>query len=464
MNPNVTFFYNQNESRGSTWQATVRVQRDLQGRPEVRTVTLYLYAGNGNVSPPAIDSERILKDGEYKNLLGKITKQIRPGLILEEEADASGSELRCQSAGMEARPKKALRLRPGYPADFVSFDKELEILAGGHLIVPVDSTAHERLEDLLAQLKWLSPDIESLVLNTIWRPGVDRRIDRIERRLGIPGDVHAEALSSWQRWWARGCRFGKRTLDATLRYSPVLACVLLVVLLAGNTQISWSAVPSEEAPVEVSGPADAPTENPKKPEEPSVKEEAEAPGTGGAGEDPNDEIAAQLKKLDETLSGLVTTSLESRLYTSHFAEQPVTSIDTLVGNEAFAWGFVKLVYLRVNGAVNVPGNGGGGNITTIVGSVSQRSWTRVMLEKMLAASLTKEEKAALALVTCQAFERDQAGLPGDSRPEGQSRDWKFQIIDMEQSCPLAGTDLVLAAAGLRSLNDYLETLPKAGGN
>ncbi|HEV7766155.1 MAG TPA: hypothetical protein VGQ76_14215 [Thermoanaerobaculia bacterium] len=112
-------------------------------------------------------------------------------------------------------------LSPGRPPGQRVTEKNHNESPGSHAIVPVGENASECFENFLGYLSWFAPDLESLVLNSIRRPSLDARLDKVEKQLW--GQTSEQELRG--SWLLSMKRVAKST---SFRIAGIVLGVLLV--------------------------------------------------------------------------------------------------------------------------------------------------------------------------------------------------------------------------------------------
>jgi hypothetical protein len=239
MNDFATFFRDRQKDSGETYQLT------LEGWRGEHRVAVYSLRP---IESRALQDQSVPTQQDYelavKDLRNAIAGSGGGGMIVianDDDRSRTFSVTRV-SAKPNAAAQGFVTLSPGRPAAFVSIDgnRSHKCAAGAYALVPVSEEAQRRLQELVAYLAWLSPDIESLVLNAIRRPSLDRRLDRVETRLFA--QTADEALTGASRSFLGRVRsWMTRPIP-----SPVIriaTAVLLAVLLATNGFVLYRLYP-----------------------------------------------------------------------------------------------------------------------------------------------------------------------------------------------------------------------------
>ena len=203
MSKRVTFFYNHKVRSGETLY--------LSSKDDVREGEIFLYSSG---PLPSADIHR-LKESHDANKAGshKLAARLiefvgEDGIVIHSMVKDDRGHLEIFSTNANQRSSRCVVLRPGYPPQMVDIGENgrLPLPKGSRVVYPVNLDAQEQLAQFLENLSWFPQDLESLVLNTLWRPGLDLRLDRVEKELGIgreeiaakPVEKVSEAI-----WWLK---------------------------------------------------------------------------------------------------------------------------------------------------------------------------------------------------------------------------------------------------------------------
>jgi hypothetical protein len=251
MNDVATFFRDRQKDSGETYQLT------LEGWRGTHRVSVY---SQRPIESRALEDQSVVLQQDYdvalKDLRNAVTGSGGGGMIVianDESRSRTFSVMRV-NAKPYAAAQGFVALSPGRDPAFVSIDgnnRGYKCAAGAHALVPVSEEAQQRLQDFLGYLSWLSPDIESLVLNAIRRPSLDRRLDRVETRLFA--QTADEALTG-----ANQNLLGKIRNWMALSVPPpvirVATAVLLAVLIATNGFVLYRLYPRGDVMVVYAAP------------------------------------------------------------------------------------------------------------------------------------------------------------------------------------------------------------------
>lgn len=226
-----TFFRDRKKDPGETYQLT------LEGWRGTHRVLVY---SQRPIESRALQDQSVTTQQELelalKDLRNAITSGSGGGMIVVVNDDDRSRTFNV--VRVNAKPYAAAQgfvmLSPGRPATFVTIDGNSRVYkcaAGSHALVPVSEDAQQRLQDFIGYLSWLSPDIESLVLNAIRRPSLDRRLDRVETRLFSQTSTEALAGAS-EGILGRIRNWAARPVPAPL--VRIVGALLLVLLIAMN--------------------------------------------------------------------------------------------------------------------------------------------------------------------------------------------------------------------------------------
>lgn len=230
MNDVATFFRDRQKDPGETYQLT------FEGWKGTHRVSVY---SQRPIESRALENQTIATQQDYevalKDLRNAITGSGGGGMIVI--ANDEGRWRTFSVVRVNAKPYAAAQgfvtLSPVRPSAFVSVDgnsRDHKCAVGSYALVPVSEEAQQRLQDFLGHLSWLSPDLESVVLNAIRRPSLDHRLDRMETRLF--GQTADETLASSQQgvlgqiksWMARSVP------PPVIRLATAMLLVLLLVM------------------------------------------------------------------------------------------------------------------------------------------------------------------------------------------------------------------------------------------
>jgi len=207
-----TFFRNRTSDSGETYQI------------EIGSASVSVYARKPIQSDlaklaQAPDTELALKD-----LRSFVANEGGGGFIVRATDERGVRNLTVTRIGGKAfePADQFVMLSPGRMSGFLPADgKNNRVPLSSHAIVPVDEEALNELDRFIGHLSWLSPDLESLVLNAIRRPSLESRLNKLETK------VFGQSLSE-----ASGPGFFAAIKDALNRWmSPIMQRVTIVVLL-----------------------------------------------------------------------------------------------------------------------------------------------------------------------------------------------------------------------------------------
>ncbi|HEX8253318.1 MAG TPA: hypothetical protein VF846_09240 [Thermoanaerobaculia bacterium] len=246
MNDAVTFFRDRDKDGGVTYQL------EVEGAKDPTHVIAYAQR---RVDAPVLQGVTIdARDlqSARADLRNSVQGQGGGGVIVvvRDEGRSRTFTVMPVNAKGHAASERCMVLSPGRPpAQLNANGNEARFPAGSHLLVPVSQEAEQRLQEFVGYLAWISPDLESLVLNAIRRPSLDKRLDRVETK------VFAETADQSLTSPPRG-RFG-RARAVLARSVPtsvmrITAAVLLVLLLGLNSVLLYglhSKVDSQGEPV-----------------------------------------------------------------------------------------------------------------------------------------------------------------------------------------------------------------------
>jgi len=339
-------------------------------------------------------------------------------------------------------------LQPGRLAKFHGFHygETIQMRKGSCLVLPVDDEAQQQLTELVNSLHWLSPDIEALVLNTIWRPALETRIAALEQKadlkpLGSTRRQEKSTIGTRLRGWSRHLR------PLGYGFAVVVALFLLVNGIAQKRQLESIRQAIEGMkPATVTEPL-APAEEVDAPgEDLAAADGAESEGEEeGPEEKPVAERGSLLNRFHETLAKFPEDSAFRRIYDSHLRELAGKPPAEMVGDDRFAWGLVKI--LAIERALPVS--------RAVQTNVRQRSATKRLLERMR-EDIQPPERSMLAFVLCSAFgvnrsaEVNKAGLP--YAPDDFYRD----RVEIPIQCDSEDASAAAAATGFQNLIQSLE--------
>lgn len=229
-------------------------------------------------------------------------------------------------------------LSPGRPPRFDQGDQRLS--AGSHVVVPVDQDAEEALHQFIEDLAWLSPDLESLVLNSIRRPSIDARLNRVEHKL-FKRTADEQLNDGWLR----------RKMAAVKRaFSPAVFGTIVAVVIAFLLGLNAYLLGQLSSTAD-----DAALEN-------AYKAGSKAAKTGTVAEtaptrEKNGAFADEARLLLHRLHEKSATNPDFKLlYDIHFAEsdrgepsdeQIAKLFEAGKNNRPFLWGVIKLQALKL---------------------------------------------------------------------------------------------------------------------
>jgi hypothetical protein len=418
-----TFFWNREEGSGAEYEVNLR-------GPESRC--LVQVFSRQTIQSSQLRDQTFKDDKALETIINSLYDEVgklgKGGLVVSTIFRAKESRQWVQIVPATGSSFKApgsyLLLEPGHPPQLKKLDQTpINIKDGAHLIVPVDETAQGKLKSLLEYLRWYSPDLESLVLNTIRQPSLERRLERIER-MRQPGKTDSARTPG---------------LLARLRplFAPVVIALLAVILvlvyqiperLAARTGADDSSAGSGQ----VSGGA-------------GQQDGTTQPGTGDPDAAEPVAIGAMAEALISKLASFPADDPVGVLYASHFESLAGTGGDEILKNEVFAWGMVKLLAIR-HDKVDTDGK------RYSLRDIEWRSDAKRMLGD-LNKILGSNELSMIATVTCSAFaenrDQNQAGLPSVAGDTVSGR------VDIAVKCEAASA--AAAVQGLRDLIAYLDS-------
>jgi len=229
MNDVTTFFRDRQKDAGETYQLT------LEGWRGTHHVSVY---SQRSIPSQTLQDKNVATQQDYETAVKDLRKAMTAGggggLIVianDEKRSRTFSVLRVNA---KSAAQGFFALSPGRPAAFVRVDGnggDYKLAEGSHALVPVSEEAQERLQDFVGSLSWLSPDIESLVVNAIRRPSLDRRLDRVETHL-FARTTDDEIASAQQGVIGRISSWMVRSVPQPL--TRLSTAIMLVLLLAMN--------------------------------------------------------------------------------------------------------------------------------------------------------------------------------------------------------------------------------------
>lgn len=323
MNDVATFFRDRQKDPGATYQLA------LEGWKGTHRVSVY---SQKPIESRALQDQSVASQQDYdvalKDLRNAITGNGGGGMIVianDEGRARTFNVLRVNTKPYVAA-ERFVALSPGRPPAVLTIDgnnRGYKCAAGSYVLVPVNEEAQSHLQDLLGYLSWLSPDLESLVLNAIRRPSLDRRLDRVETRLF--SQTADEAMGSAQH----GPLARIKSWMTSSVPAPVIrlaTAVLLVVLIAMNGAILYRLYSSSDT-------SDLFARLEKK-EKPPV--------------DPSVVSARKLLKALQESNKPLLRSLDDKHFKSLAEPQADEEIyKALQDNPAVLWGLVKLELLAI---------------------------------------------------------------------------------------------------------------------
>jgi hypothetical protein len=172
MNDVATFFRDREKDQGQTYQFDVESPKGMH--------RFRVYAQRPFEFRPQNRSDGL------KELRSAVSTQGGGGVIVKAEDEAGSRILSVTRVASKSYqpPEHCTALSPGRPPTPFQMDGVgYKFPGGSHLVVPVDDESKQCLETFVGYLSFLSPDIESIVLNAIRRPSLDTRLNRVENRL-----------------------------------------------------------------------------------------------------------------------------------------------------------------------------------------------------------------------------------------------------------------------------------------
>lgn len=328
-------------------------------------------------------------------------------------------------------------LSPGRGPRF-SQDKE-RLPAASHVIVPVDQDAEDNLRRFIGQLAWLSPDLESLVLNAIRRPSLDSRLNNVEARLF--GQSSDEALNAG--------RF-RRTMVAVKRWATSqaysVAAGLLTLLLVANGLLLWRLYSRLGQPYTVNPAAHTSTSATQRTNDSSktvtrAKRDAE--------------FVDEARDLFKILHAKRPTDpVLDTLYKEHFREFDDEALtDEQVagvfrrGNQRFLWGIIKLQALKLEPRPADP---------TFLTAWDEMTATKTVLRNIGTNRIEADSEGLrlLAAIACR-FDYSTPPEPTPGLPETPSA--PALVFEVDGDCStLTATDI---EKGLQGLIKFVEQRP-----
>lgn len=435
----VSFFRHRADDPGATLAFEVTVQG--AGKVEID-----LYS-RGKLPEPEVQrlcAQKSLSDDGFTSLKGslvKLAQDAEGGILVQlfRTGDGIFTEVRTIEGHGYTPPKRFLNLTLGAPARFEKLKaaEQQPTPLGSRLLIPVDPAAETELEAFLGHVRWLSPDVESLVLDSLSRPSLESRVADLERQLGkslaeagsaavpgwlskvvgrLPGKLDRR-LSGFPSWLRRPLQWG----------ASALALALLLFL---NTLLIKSALQPVIAD-EVAGLAKVSVgsiqgRNPG--------QEPASPSTPAA------DLPETVKGFHEIVKQFREDSKEAKILKNHFKSLPK---EEALKAESFAYGLVKL--LAVVQDMEVTDKDLESDAYTA---------TKVLLSGFKLSELSISELNLLGYATCNAFpeneEKNRAGIK--SFTFGTARD----RVDLPMTCKEIKDRTDLAAAGLQELTARLE--------
>lgn len=262
MNDVVTFFRDRENDGGATYQL------EVEGAKDPTRIAAYAQRP---VDARVLQSQTVdARDlqASMRDLRSAIQGQGGGGILVVARDEGRWRMFTVTHANAKtyAAPERCVVLSPGRPpAQLIANGGECRFPAGSHVLVPINQEAEQRLQDFVAYLAWLSPDLESLVLNAIRRPSLDKRLDRVETR------VFAETTDQNLAFQPSGSLGQVKAWMARSVPAPVIrvaAAVLLVLLLSVNSVLLYGL----HSRLEPAGDTDASTVRKPAPVEPFAEE------------------------------------------------------------------------------------------------------------------------------------------------------------------------------------------------
>lgn len=185
MNDTVTFFRNMQQDQGMTCRLQVEVGNSL--------FSLSIYSRLPFEHSELLSDQKFNDNEAWQTYWSKLSDLIRQqggGLIVmtqESNQQLSVEVYRIAATEPEAYlpPRHIICLQPGYsPAErpFDGTKLSLSLFRGSHLIVPVDEDAGNHFTSFRKNYSgWFPADFESLMLTMLKQPGLDLRVDRLQK-------------------------------------------------------------------------------------------------------------------------------------------------------------------------------------------------------------------------------------------------------------------------------------------
>ena len=351
MNAITTFFRHRERDPGATYQVNLRLPR--------YNYLFHVYARRPMESR-ALQDRELPDEKAYNTAFQDLYKDLgthgNGGWIVTVVEDGVPHCIGVHAvSGMDTQPASGFAvLAPGRAPYFLApASQGLDLPVGSHLVLPVDEHAEAQLQDLIGNLAWFPPDFESTFLNTLRRPSLDARLDRIENKL-FGQTAAADLKEAGTKFLPHTWRMSRRWL---LRPAVLWAgvAVALALLLAWNVLLlSRLAHGIDEIDVQIASLPGSPP-----PSLPDV-------GGGGAAR-PLAEVSALGRGAQELLARVrgkqTSDPVLDLLYKEHFASlaegkseaevaklfepRPTGLKSTEPGNRPFLLGLIKLQALKL---------------------------------------------------------------------------------------------------------------------
>lgn len=336
-------------------------------------------------------------------------------LMVTHRSDRSDLEIWRSQAADYTFPSRFLLLSVGLPPSLIDASRPSTLNRGERVLVPVDSIAETELEALLGHLRWLSSDVEAIVLDGLIRPSIESRLTKLER---VHGDNSSRKTSALVALLSKLFRVHLREppqwLDRAFR--------IILLALAAFLLMAVQALLVERLIREtISGNSD--------------------PEKSTARQNPLEQLQDQRIAFEQLRAALIqfpASSNEAALARSFQSLSAGSPMNT----EAIAYGLVKLI-----AALEGP------KLTADELKPDAYSEAKLLLQRVK-PQLTDAEKLLLAYVTCNAFPQnrtlDSAGIKEFTSGNQTGR------VALEVKCTKVLGRHDLGTKGLQALTEKLE--------
>lgn len=332
MNEVATFFRHREDDPGETYH----LRMDVPNGP----FDYYVYSRRPLERRAVQDQQLGDREAHQQAVkdLRSVVHRAGGGLIVE-AVDRNGGRtvgvIPVKSQGFQP-PEDFVVLSPGRTSRWGRGEegKRHDLAGGSHVMVPVDDDAKRHLDNFMQELEWLTPDLQSLVLQAIRRPSLDARLRKIENHLfGRPNDGAATAEAGGWMQWVRQWKPAAGVSDFTMAILLAVILVMIVFLIrsAGSSgPLVLQAVPEKTDAAKRTAPAPPPAASP---DSEALKEDAyvdEARELLAALQSSADPAIAALKQkhFDDVPKGIPSAPQITALFRE--------------GSKKFLWGVIKL--------------------------------------------------------------------------------------------------------------------------